>query len=108
MRPADLERLRASPSASARFLWRLIQLSQAETGETYPTLYDPLAIALVFRPDLIETSSGEVRVSLDPATRGQTKFTPAPGGSTSVGMKVNVESFLDLFLQRVTSSPGTR
>jgi purine nucleosidase len=111
LRSDDLERLRVTESPAAHFLLRLIELSQAETGEMLPTLYDPLAVAAVFRPDLIETSPGTVEVSLaDGPTRGQTRFTPAPNGTTRVGVKVNAQAFLDLFIQRVAASglPGSR
>jgi inosine-uridine nucleoside N-ribohydrolase len=105
LRPQDLERLQTSDSPAARFLLRLIQITQAETGEMYPTLYDPLAVALVFRPDLVESSEGNVDVSISQdASRGQTHFVASKGGTTRVGTKVNAQAFLDLFLQRVTTS----
>lgn len=101
MRPEDLDRLRAAESPAAQFLTRLIDISQKETGEMYPTLYDPLAIAVIFRPDLIETSAGNVDVSLEGPRRGQTRFLPVQGGTTHVGTNVNARAFLDLFIQRV-------
>ena len=105
LRPADLDRLRVAVSPAARFLVRLIELSQAETGEMYPTLYDPLAVASVFRPDLIETAAGKVEVSLaEGAARGQTHFTPGAAGATRVGVRVNAQAFLDLFTARVTAA----
>jgi purine nucleosidase len=104
LREEDLDRLRVAPSPAAHFLIRLIELSQRETGETLPTLYDPLALASVFRPDLIETATGNVMVDVDAGpNRGQTHFTPAPGGTTRVGMKVNASAFLDLFIHRLAS-----
>jgi purine nucleosidase len=102
LRPQDLERLRVAETPAAHFLLRLIEISQAETGEMYPTLYDPLAVAAVFHPDLLETSEGKVEVSLETgAARGQTRFTPTVGGSTRVGTRVNAQAFLDLFIQRI-------
>ena len=104
LRPEDLERLRIVESPAARFLFRLIEISQAETGEMFPTLYDPLAVALVFRPDLVETSEGKVDISLsEGAMRGQTRFIATPGGTTRVGVKVDAQAFLDLFVQRLSS-----
>jgi purine nucleosidase len=104
LRQDDLDRLRVAASPAAHFLIRLIELSQKETGETLPTLYDPLALASVFRPDLIETSAGHVMVDVDAGpNRGQTHFTPAPGGTTRVGVKVNANAFLDLFIHRLAS-----
>jgi inosine-uridine nucleoside N-ribohydrolase len=105
LRPQDLERLQTLESPAARFLLRLIQLSQSETGEMYPTLFDPLAVALVFRPDLVETSAGKVDVSLaEGATRGRPHFAPAAAGGVRVGAKVNANAFLDLFIQRLAAS----
>jgi inosine-uridine nucleoside N-ribohydrolase len=104
LRPQDLERLRVAESPASHFLVRLIEISQAETGEMLPTLHDPLAVAAIFRPDLIETSEGRVEVSLtDGATRGQTRFTASAAGTTRVGIKVNAAAFLDMFVQRLTS-----
>jgi inosine-uridine nucleoside N-ribohydrolase len=104
LRPQDLERLRVAESPAALFLFRLIEISQAETGEMYPTLYDPLALALIVRPDLVETSEGKVDVSLsEGAGRGQTRFTPVVAGTTRVGVKVNAQAFLDLFVERLAS-----
>jgi inosine-uridine nucleoside N-ribohydrolase len=101
LREQDLSRLRTVDSPAVRFLLHLIELAKSETGDQYPTLYDPLAVAILFRKDLIETQSGSVEVSLADATRGQTKFTPAPNGTIQVGTKVNVPAFLDLFTSRL-------
>jgi purine nucleosidase len=102
LRSEDLESLRVAQSPAARFLLRQIELWQSETGEALPTLYDPLAVAAVFRPDVIETAAGKVDVSLaNDATRGQTRFTPDPAATTRVGVKVNAQTFLDLFIKRV-------
>src|SRR5215467_2639311 len=102
LRSGDFESLRVAQSPTARFLLRQIELSQSETGEALPTLYDPLAVAAVFRPDLVETVAGKVEVSLaNDATRGQTRFTPDSSATTRVGVKVNAQAFLDLFIKRV-------
>jgi inosine-uridine nucleoside N-ribohydrolase len=102
LRSEDLESLRVAQSPAARFLLRQIELSQSETREALPTLYDPLAVAAVFRPDLIETAAGKVEVSLaNDATRGQTRFTPDPAATTRVGVNVNAQAFLDLFIKRI-------
>lgn len=102
MRQADLDKLRSLKPPSGRFLARLVELSQAETGEKFPTLYDPLAMAVVFRPDLIETAAGSIEVSLaQDSTRGQTKFTADPNRTTRIGVKVNAEAFLGLFRDRL-------
>ncbi|HEY7335095.1 MAG TPA: nucleoside hydrolase [Bryobacteraceae bacterium] len=103
LRSDDLESLRVAQSPAARFLLRQIELSQSE-ADPLPTLYDPLAVAAVFRPDLIETAEGKVEVSLaNDATRGRTRFTPAPGETTRVAVNVNARAFLDLFIKRIAA-----
>jgi inosine-uridine nucleoside N-ribohydrolase len=103
LREQDLATLRRSDSPAIRFLLHLIDLAKSETHDAYPTLYDPLAVAVVFNRGLIETASGSVAVSIAAdATRGQTSFTPAPNGSVQVGTKVNTQAFLDLFTARLT------
>ena len=102
MRESDLAKLRRADSPATRFLLHLIDLGKAETGDAYPTLYDPLAVAVVFRKDLIETAAGVVSVSLADASRGQTRFTAGAGGAVQVGTKVNAPAFLDLFTARLS------
>jgi len=109
LREQDLARLRNTDSPAVRFLLHLIDLAKSETGDAFPTLYDPLAVAVVFRKDLIETAAGSVEVSLAvDATRGQTRFSPSPRGPVQVGTKVNTSAFLDLFTSRLTRAamPG--
>jgi hypothetical protein len=38
-------------------------------------------------------------------TRGITRFTRQPSGSTLISRKVNVRAFLDLFAKRVAAPP---
>ena len=107
LRPEDLNRLRLAESPQAHFLLHLFELQKVDTREDYPILHDPLAVAVVFRPDLIETLTGHVSVSIaDPATYGVTNFTPQDGvaATTKVATKVKVAAFLDLLTQRVTRS----
>jgi inosine-uridine nucleoside N-ribohydrolase len=103
LREQDLSALRRADSPVVRFLLHLIELAKSETHDAYPTLYDPLAVALVFNKSLIETAAGSVEVSIaTDATRGQTRFTPAPSGPVQVGTKVNTQAFLDLFTSRLS------
>lgn len=115
LRPQDLDRLRVAAEPAAHFLMRLIGLWQSENHQDYPTLHDPLAVAAVFQPGLLETAGGRVEVSIaDPASFGVTRFTPAaelPPGSpatTLVARQVNVNAFLDLFVERMTAAPRGR
>jgi purine nucleosidase/pyrimidine-specific ribonucleoside hydrolase len=102
LREKDIDRLRLANDPTGNFLVRLIELAEEQTHDATPTLYDPLAIVAIFRPDLLEMQSGTVDVPLSGS--GQTRFTPASGSKTQVAVKVNAPAFLDLFVDRVASS----
>jgi purine nucleosidase len=104
LRESDLDRMRLANDPAGNFLIRLIDLAEQQTHDPNPTLYDPLAIAAVFRPDLLEMQGGSVDVPL--SGPGQTIFKPAAGSKTQVGVRVNAPAFLDLFVDRVTRGLG--
>ncbi|MCU1335522.1 MAG: Inosine/uridine-preferring nucleoside hydrolase [Bryobacterales bacterium] len=100
LREKDLDRLRLANDPDGNFLVRLIDLAEEQTHDANPTLYDPLAIAAIFRPDLLEMQSGTVDVPL--SGTGQTIFQAEAGAKTQVAVRVNAPAFLDLFADRVT------
>jgi inosine-uridine nucleoside N-ribohydrolase len=105
---ADLDRLKAAHNPASQFLMQLIGLWQSANPGQFPTLHDPLAVASVIRPNLIETQSGAVQVETNsPLTNGMTVFRPdaSGGGTTRVATDVNVRDFLDLFLDRLAAAP---
>jgi purine nucleosidase/pyrimidine-specific ribonucleoside hydrolase len=109
---ADIGRLRAAGNPASAFLVRLIELWQRGRAGQYPTLHDPLAVAVAFLPSLVETRLGSVQVETgSPLTNGVTMFTPAdrlPKGqtpTTQVARQVDVRRFVDLFLDRLSSPP---
>jgi inosine-uridine nucleoside N-ribohydrolase len=104
LREKDLDRMRLATDPASNFLVRLIDLAEEQTHEANPTLYDPLAIAAVFRPDLLAMQAGEVDVSLSGS--GQTVIKPTVGATTQVAVQVNTPAFLDLFVDRVTRGLG--
>ncbi len=108
----DLDRLRNASPASARFLWQLIELWRNRNPAQLPILHDPLAVAVTFLPELIETRSGHVSVEYSsPLTQGITMFrpaTPSAPGDTVVARTVNVRRFLDLFIERLAAPPRSR
>jgi len=104
LREDDIDRLRLGTDPAGLFLVRLIDLAEEQTHDPNPTLYDPLAIAAVFRPDLLEMQAGTVDVPL--SGPGQTVFKPVAGSKTQVAAKVNARAFLDLFVDRVTRGLG--
>jgi purine nucleosidase len=112
---SDLARLRKAPNAATRFLVQLIGLWQRGHSDPYPTLHDPLAVAVAFQPNLVETQMGSVDVELACCTNnGATKFTPAdqlPQGThatTQVARDVESRKFLDLVIARLTAPPRAK
>jgi len=112
---AGLERLRAAGNEASRFLVRLIELWQEGQPAQYPTLHDPLAMAVVFKPDLVEAQLGRVEVETAGAVgNGLTLFTPAERlpkdvtASTRIARQVNVRGFLDLLIERLAAPPRGR
>jgi inosine-uridine nucleoside N-ribohydrolase len=102
---ADLERLRAANNPASRFLLRLIELWQTSNPGQFPTLHDPLAVATVIRPNLVETQTGGVQVETNsPLTNGITIFRQG-AGTTQVATDVDVRQFLNLFMERLTAEP---
>jgi len=77
-----------------------------------PTLHDPLAVAVAMKPALVETLVGRVQVeTASPMLYGFTLFTPAdrlskdgPVPNTAVAQNVDVEQFMQLFMERVTAA----
>jgi len=100
IREDDLDRLRLRTDPAGLFLVRLLDLAEQETHEPHPTFHDPLAIAAIFRPDLIDFQPGAVDVPLTGS--GQTVFKAAAGSTTRVGVRVNAPAFLDLFVERAS------
>jgi purine nucleosidase len=112
LQAADIDRLRAAKNPASAFLVRLIELWQNGRPDQYPTLHDPLAVAVSFLPTLVETRLGSVEVETSsPLTNGVTIFTPAdrlPKGeiaSTQVARQVDVRRFIDMFLDRLSAPP---
>ncbi len=104
---ADLDRLKNANNPASRFLVQLIALWQDNNPAQMPTLHDPLAVAAVIRPTLIETQSGSVHVETSsPLTNGMTVFRGGEG-QTHVATEVNVRAFLDLFVDRLSAAPRT-
>jgi inosine-uridine nucleoside N-ribohydrolase len=100
----DLDRLRLAEDPATNFLVRLVDLAEQQTHDATPTLYDPLAIAAIFRPDLFEWQTGTVDVPLSGS--GQTIFKPGTSSTIRVAIKANVPAFLNLFVDRVTRGAG--
>lgn len=105
---ADLLRLRSAQNPASQFLMQLIGLWQTAHPGEFPTLHDPLAVASAVRPNLIETRGGSVQVETNSSlTNGITVFKadPAGGGTTRTATDVDVHSFLQMFVDRLSAPP---
>lgn len=116
LKAEDIERLKTAGHPSSAFLVRLIDLWRENPVNVYPTLHDPLAVAVAMLPSLVETQLGRVQVeTASPMLYGLTLFTPADrlpadaaAASTRVALNVDVERFLNLFMERLTAPPRAR
>ena len=112
LQAADIERLRAGRNPASAFMVRLIELWRNERQDHFPTLHDPLAVAVSFLPALVETRLGSVAVETNsPLTNGMTIFRSAdetPKGqpvTTQAALKVDARRFVDLFVERLAAPP---
>ncbi|MGD1092349.1 MAG: nucleoside hydrolase [Bryobacteraceae bacterium] len=109
---SDLARLRAAQNPASQFLVRLIELWQKGQRNEYPTLHDPLAVAVAFEPALTGSRLGKIAVdTADPKTYGTTRFLPAdelPKGQSpniALASQVDGRGFLDLLIKRLAAPP---
>ncbi len=106
LEPKDLDRLRAAHNPATQFLVHLIELWQNGKPTQTPILHDPLAVASVFRPDLITTETGNVQVeTASPLTFGMTLFKASATGTTKIATAVKVREFVDLLIDRLSAPP---
>ncbi len=96
LQATDIERLRKAGNPASALLVRLIELWQDGKHDRFPTLHDPLAVAVTFLPSLVETRLGSVAVETNsPLTNGMTIFTAADqlpkGQSATTRIAVNVD-----------------
>lgn len=115
--PAEMALLEAAddPAATlaAQILPHYLSVYEGWTGERACSLHDPLAVAVAAIPDLVTTSSLEVRVeTAGRFTRGMTVvdlrglLPGAPRGDqprTDVALEVDGDRFVDLLMARLTN-----
>jgi purine nucleosidase len=104
LREKDLDQMRLATDPAGQFVIRLLDLAEEQTHEANPTLHDPLAIAAIFRPDLLDFQPGTVDIPLSGG--GQAVFKPQATSKTKVGSKVNSAAFLDLLTERMSRGSG--
>jgi purine nucleosidase len=98
LREADLARVRLASDPAGLMLLRLLELNGGER----PTLFDPLALAVIVKPDLVQFREGFVTVRDD----GRTELSPTGSARAVVGLQVNAADALDLIVSRVTGGRG--
>jgi inosine-uridine nucleoside N-ribohydrolase len=102
----DLDKLKAAKHPAPQLLVRLIELWQNKRPEQYPTLHDPLAVAALVKPSLIETQTGTVQVETSsPLLFGTTVFRAGAEQPVKAARDVRVREFLDLFTTRLAAAP---
>jgi inosine-uridine nucleoside N-ribohydrolase len=60
-------------------------------------LHDPLAVAVVEHPELVDTRQGEIAVDVGPRHRGRTRLSVEASGWGSVAAGVDVKKFDERF-----------
>lgn len=104
--PEHVAQLAKAASPLARFLHRTIEAWRAgwKNPQALPCLYDPLAVATIFKPELCTWKRGTVTVELQGgATYGYTQFKEAAAGPHRVAWDVERLPALDFVLQRICS-----
>lgn len=103
--PEHVDRLRQSDRPTAQLLSRAIDAWRENWGSEkvhMPSLFDPLAVATMVRPELVEWRTGRVSVELSSKnTYGYTTFTEEHNGPHRVAWNVNREAALEFYLERV-------
>ncbi len=112
---ANLERIAKVGHPATQLLIQLVDRWHTWRVGQDPVLHDPLAVAVVFRPELCTFADGQVAVeTAGTYTRGMTRFTPREalpkdGPATArVARTVDAAAFVELFTQRVAAPPRKR
>ena len=99
--PVHLQQLRSSRNPAgdilasmAEYWWELQKTSSSP-------MHDPLAVAAVFQPELLQVAPGKVAVTCEAGSDGQTRFFPDNDARTQIAVGVDAEAFLKLLLERI-------
>lgn len=104
--PEHVAQLATAASPLARFLHRTIEAWRAgwTNPQAMPSLFDPLAVATMFKPELCTWKRGTVTVELQgQATYGYTQFKDDAAGRHRVAWDVERMPALDFVLSRICS-----
>jgi purine nucleosidase/pyrimidine-specific ribonucleoside hydrolase len=105
-RQAEIDRLAASPRPVAQYLARAIRAWQDSHGDpsqpAMPSLYDPMAVATMVRPELCTWKTGTVTVELrGDSTYGFTTFREHADGPHRVAWDADRDASFEFYLSRV-------
>ena len=112
LKASNVERIAKVDHPATRLLMQLLDRWHTWRPGQDPVLHDPLAVGVVFRPELCEFADGQVAVeTAGTFTRGMTRFTPQASlpkdttATTRVARTVDAPAFIDLFVERVAAPP---
>jgi purine nucleosidase len=96
-----------SVSSSGALIREVTRGSFEGRGVAVVHLHDPLAVAAVEFPELLETVAGEITVDVGSAASGRTRIMPDLPGAGAAARSVDVARFDSLFVSLVgQSAPG--
>jgi inosine-uridine nucleoside N-ribohydrolase len=101
--PEEIDRLASSPRPLAKNLSAAIRLWRGVNSAGHmPSLYDPMAVATMIKPDLCTWRTGTVQVELaGQHTYGFTTFQPSENGPHRVAWDAQREASINFYLSRV-------
>ena len=107
--PADIARLLDCKQPVAGYLHRAIKAWQG-AGSNMPSLFDPLAVATMIKPDLCTWKPAVVAVELQGsnAAYGITTMRETPTGHHNIAWEVDRDAAIGWYLDRVCNYAGGR
>lgn len=97
-----LELLRSSRNPAGDVLARMAEYWWELQNVDSSPMHDPLAVTVVFKPELLQTAPGRVEVLCHrDGPSGQTNFYPDAKSPLSIAVDVNAEAFIQFLLTRI-------
>lgn len=107
LRREELDDLANRGLPSTEFLMDMVRAWQRSSGNTYPVLHDPLAVAVALDQTLVKMEPRKVDVEIKGEfTRGFTIASKSKTPNAQVCMDVDAIRFIDLFMRMTLMSGG--
>jgi len=107
LRQEELDNLANRGLPSTELLMDMVKAWQRSSGNTYPVLHDPLAIAVAFDQSLVEMEPRKVNVEIrGEFTRGFTIASKSKISNVQVCLDVDAIRFINLFMRTTLMSGG--